>query len=91
MCTSAKTFQLLSEPCVKVSMNSFDLPDDVFENGEKKPQKKSTKLKKREAPEVREDHIAFAEMQRARKANSLSQDNAPPPAKKQQTSVAAAG
>lgn len=44
-------------------MYSFDLPDDVFESGEKKPQKKSTKIKKREAPEVREDHIAFAEMQ----------------------------
>ncbi|KAG5922639.1 hypothetical protein E4U61_004757 [Claviceps capensis] len=54
LCIQWKKYEDELKPLVSLGVQHvrcFDLPDDVFESGEKKPQKKSTKIKKREAPE----------------------------------------
>ncbi|KJZ76069.1 hypothetical protein HIM_04525 [Hirsutella minnesotensis 3608] len=75
LCTQWKKYTDELSPLVSIGVQhvrNVNLPDDVFEPGEKKPQKKGAKgaLNKKRAP---------------------SEDNAPPPAKRQQASVAAAG
>ncbi|KAK2612957.1 polynucleotide adenylyltransferase [Conoideocrella luteorostrata] len=71
LCTQWQKYQDELKPLVSIGVQhvrNFNLPDDIFEAGEKKPQKRGTKSRKRESTE----------------------DN-PPPAKRQQASVAAAG
>ncbi|KAG5978904.1 hypothetical protein E4U55_005781 [Claviceps digitariae] len=54
LCTQWKKYQEELKPLVSIGVQhvrNFDLPDDLFDTGEKKPQKKSNKNKRREAPE----------------------------------------
>ncbi|OAA44897.1 Poly(A) polymerase [Metarhizium rileyi] len=73
LCTQWQKYQDELKPLVSIGVQhvrNFNLPGDVFETGEKRPQKKGTKG--------------------ASKKRGPSEDN-PPPAKRQQASVAAAG
>lgn len=54
LCTQWQKYQEELKPLVSIGVQhvrNFNLPDDVFDGAEKKPQKKSNKAKKREAPE----------------------------------------
>ncbi|KAG5928931.1 hypothetical protein E4U42_007636 [Claviceps africana] len=54
LCTQWQKYQEELKPLVSIGVQhvrNFDLPDDLFETGEKKPQKKGNKNKRREAPE----------------------------------------
>ncbi|KAG6015904.1 hypothetical protein E4U54_002744 [Claviceps lovelessii] len=54
LCTAWPKYQEELKPLVSIGVQhvrNFDLPDDLFDTGEKKPQKKSNKNKRREAPE----------------------------------------
>lgn len=76
LCTQWKKFQDDLRTLVSIGVQhvrNVNLPDDVFEAGEKKPQKKGVKR-----PPMAEKR-------------GPSEDNAPPPAKRHQTSVVAAG
>lgn len=86
---------------IMLTEKSFNLPDDVFEGNEEKPQKKSSKGangKKRGAAEVIPLLTLFYALDQAtesippvssHKLTSLQENQ--PPAKRQQASVAAAG
>ncbi|KAG5947282.1 hypothetical protein E4U53_006437 [Claviceps sorghi] len=54
LCTQWQKYQEELKPLVSIGVQhvrNFDLPDDLFETGEKKPQKRGNKNKRREAPE----------------------------------------
>ncbi|KAG6005508.1 hypothetical protein E4U21_007902 [Claviceps maximensis] len=54
LCTQWKKYEEELKPLVSIGVQhvrNFDLPEDLFDNGEKKPQKKGNKNKRREAPE----------------------------------------
>ncbi|KAH0597050.1 hypothetical protein MHUMG1_05359 [Metarhizium humberi] len=73
LCTQWQKYQEELKPLVSIGVQhvrNFNLPSDVFDIGEKKPQKKGAKG--------------------ASKKRGPSEDN-PPPAKRQQASIAAAG
>jgi len=78
LCTSWQKYEEELKDVASIGVQhcrNFNLPDDVFEPGETKPQKKSTKS---------------ASNGRKREATEESNQK-PPPAKRQQSSVAAAG
>ncbi|KAJ3494970.1 hypothetical protein NLG97_g3728 [Lecanicillium saksenae] len=104
LCTTWQKYQDELKPLVSIGVQhvrNFNLPDDVFDADEKKPQKKSSKGangKKRGATEVMPSFAIFYAMDEAievfplvlSKLLTYLQDNQPP-AKRQQASVAAAG
>ncbi|OHW96392.1 poly polymerase [Colletotrichum incanum] len=78
LCTTWEKYEPALNCLAVQHVRSFNLPDDVFEPGEKKPQK----------PQKRQTNANGAAQIKKR---SASEENAQPPAKRQQASVTAAG
>ncbi|KAH7131365.1 Poly(A) polymerase central domain-containing protein [Dactylonectria estremocensis] len=110
LCTQWQKYQDDLKESVSIGVQhvrNFNLPDDVFETGEKKPQKKSGGAKgapngKKRAPtEVldsdphtfpgNDNARSFKKRNLKRLGKLMDEQENPPPSKRQQTSVAAAG
>ncbi|EFQ33262.1 uncharacterized protein GLRG_08406 [Colletotrichum graminicola M1.001] len=78
LCTTWEKYESTLNCLAVQHVRSFNLPDDVFEPGEKKPQR----------PQKRQANANGAAQIKKR---SASEDNSQPPAKRQQASVTAAG
>lgn len=82
-------------------MNRWDLPEDLFDPGEKRPPKPKKGAKKRAAAEVNPEHGNRGDSRQRPAADPGDRDqfgrlltnpqDQPPPAKRQHSSVAAAG